>query len=77
MDFSDYLKSFSKDNTPWGDLARDFIASKSRAKTFAGITKSLEAYNACDLAIQALQEMHNNYLKISSGFNTIKNQKEN
>lgn len=51
MLFSTFLLSFQNENSPKGDLARDFIASKSRARTYLGIVKHLESHNA-DYSIQ-------------------------
>ena len=45
MFFSDYLKQFSDENSVRGDLSRDFIKSKSRAKTYAGVLKNLQKNN--------------------------------
>ena len=67
MNFAEYLKSFSEDNTPVGDLARDFIASKNKAKTYTGIVKNLNKYNACDLAREILHEVNKSYLKTFKG----------
>ncbi len=62
MNFSEYLKSFAEQNTPIGDLARDFISSKSRATTYIGIVKSMKKYQPCDEAWEMLDKIHNEYL---------------
>ena len=63
MFFSDYLKQFSDENSVRGDLSRDFIKSKSRAKTYAGVLKNLQKNNACDVAIDTLNEIYKMYNK--------------
>ena len=61
MHFSDYLKQFLNENSPKGDLARDFIESKSKAKTYNGILRNMEKNDACDAAINALNEIYMKY----------------
>lgn len=61
MYFSDYLKQFANENTPKGDLARDFITSKSKAKTYFGVLRSMQKYDACDIAIDTLNEIYGEY----------------
>ena len=74
---SDYLKSFSSATTPWGDLARDFINSKSRARTFRSVCKSMEKYLPCEYAWRALKEIHGKYLEEGFNCKNISNNKEN
>lgn len=62
MKFSEYLKSFVNENTPYGDLARDFIASKSKATTYKGIKKSIDRYSPCDAALSALESIYKSFL---------------
>ena len=64
MKFSEYLKSFSHDNTALGDLARDFITSKSKATTYRGVVKSMKKHRPCDNAWEILEKSHKNYLNI-------------
>ena len=63
MLFSEYLKSFAKEESPIGDLARDFINSKSRATTYIGILKNLKKNNACLAAYDSLECVHAYYVK--------------
>lgn len=65
MQFSDYLKTFQNEDTPIGDLARDFIKSKSRAKTYQGVYKHLEKNNADFIVFSILEEVKNKYDKRS------------
>lgn len=61
MCFSDYLKTFEACLSPEGDLARDFIKSKSKAKTYKGILKSLQNYGADKRAIEILERLRLSY----------------
>ena len=61
MYFSDYLKQFANENSMKGDLARDFIESKSKAKTYNGVLKNMQKNSACDVAINALNEIYASY----------------
>ena len=63
MKFSDFLKTFKKEDTPIGDLARDFIDSKSRATTYKGVVKSMEKYCPCKDAWDTLESVYSKYLK--------------
>lgn len=64
MTFSTYLKSFADDDTIIGDVARDFIVSKSKARTFKGIIKHMENYRPCGNAIEAVNELNCQYLTL-------------
>lgn len=61
MYFSDYLRQFSNENSIRGDVSRDFINSKSRAKTYAGVIKNMQKNNACDVAFDAINEIYKMY----------------
>ena len=63
MTFSEYLKSLKGENTPEGDLARDFIKSKSKAKTYLGVFNHLLKNNAADVAFEALEKVKCRYEK--------------
>lgn len=63
MKFSEYIKIFINENTPEGDFARDFIASKSRATTYDGIAKSVKKHHPCDNALCALESLYSKYLQ--------------
>ena len=63
MNFSNYLKSFADDQTPFGDLARDFIDSKSKATTYRGVVQSMKKYHPCETAWMTLETLYNKYLK--------------
>ena len=63
MYFSDYLIQFVNENSPKGDLARDFVKSKSKAKTYNGILKNMVKNDACDAAINILNEIYMEYRK--------------
>ena len=64
MEFSKYLKSFANENNIMGDLSRDFIESKSRARTYIGVVKSMKKYQPCEQAWEALQEVYRQYLEM-------------
>ena len=59
--FGEFLKSFKKENSAIGDLARDFISSRSKAKTYLGILRELNKNNACDGAYKALEAVKVQY----------------
>ena len=61
--FSDYLKKHKDLSSPEGDLARDFIKSKSKATTYKGILKHLENNNADFLAFEVLNSIKMKYDK--------------
>ena len=61
MNFSDYLKTFSTRDSPEGDLARDFIKSKSKAKTYLGILSNMQKNNADTTAVQILDRIYLQY----------------
>ena len=61
MYFFDYLKTFETSQSPEGDLARDFIRSKSKAKTYKGILKSLRDHGADKRVIEVLERLHLSY----------------
>lgn len=63
MHFSDYLKTFEASPSPEGDLARDFIESRSKAKTYKGILKSLRENGADKRVIEVLEKLYLNYEK--------------
>ncbi len=63
MTFSEYLKSLKEENTPEGDLARDFIKSKCKAKTYLGVFNHLLKNNAEDAAFEALEKVKRRYEK--------------
>lgn len=63
MKFSVFLKSFEKDNSPVGDLARDFMASKSKATTYNGVKNALDRNCACCGAYEALERAYELYKK--------------
>ena len=68
MHFSDYLKTLETSPSPEGDLARDFIRSKSKAKTYKGILKSLRDHGASNQVIEVLGRLYLKYsLKIVEG----------
>lgn len=56
-------KSFLEENSPIGDLARDFVLSKSKATTYHGIKNTLFKYNACDGAFEALERAYDLFKK--------------
>lgn len=58
MKFSQFLKGFLEENSPIGDLARDFVLSKCKATTYEGIKKSLLKNNACSGAFDALERAY-------------------
>lgn len=62
MYFSDYLKLFKNENSIKGDLARDFIESKSKAKNYKAVLQNMQKNHACDVAFEALDEIHQMYL---------------
>lgn len=66
MEFSSYLKSFADADTALGDLARDFISSKSKATTYKGIVKSMEKYHPCDNAWRILEDLYSKYIDLQS-----------
>ena len=70
MQFSDYLKMFQNEDTPIGDLARDFIKSRSRAKTYQGVYNHLEKnhadYNVIKILETLKMEYENNYKEIKN-----------
>ena len=61
MHFSDYLKTFQTSSSPEGDLSRDFIESRSKAKTYKGILKSLRDHGADKRVIEVLERLHLSY----------------
>lgn len=63
MKFSQFLKGFLEENSPIGDLARDFVFTKSKATTYNGIKKQLEKYNACNGAFEALEKAYELFKK--------------
>lgn len=65
LNFSDYLKSFKHENSPAGDLARDFIASKSKATTYEGVLSHLNKNDADYIAIKLLKNLKRRYDEIN------------
>lgn len=63
MNFAEYLKSFKNENSPFGDLSKDFIISKSKAKTYKGVKSNLEKNHACQSAFNVLDKVYIQYLK--------------
>lgn len=63
--FSDYLKSFKYENSPTGDLARDFITSKSKATTYEGVLRHLNKNDADCIAIKLLKNVKIRYDEIN------------
>ncbi len=57
MTFEKWLKTFKKQKTPIGDLARDFIDTK-----YENIEESFRAFHPCDKAFDTYKEARRNYI---------------
>jgi hypothetical protein len=54
LKFGRWLRAQRDRVLPVGDLARDFVASRCRARTAVGVRQSLDQYDACDGVYRAL-----------------------
>lgn len=66
LNFKEYILSYDKDNTAFGDVAKDIKADKEfpkGAKTYRSIRKYLVSQNACTECLQVLETMYKAYLE--------------
>ena len=63
MLFSTYLLSFVNEKSEKGDLAREFFAGKSNAKTYLGVFKYFTAKNATYSTLMLLKKIKKEYDK--------------
>lgn len=58
-DFKEFLKRFTEEDSPRGDLAKDALSKSSQwtGKTAFSLKKNMELYNPCDEAKEALKEL--------------------
>jgi hypothetical protein len=64
--FVRFVLSFKKDDTPWGDVARDFVDDGHLVRTWGYRTtrKYLEDYGACDDVLEIIKDINESYKKI-------------
>ena len=64
--FVRFVLSFKKDDTPWGDVARDFVDDGNLVRTWGYRTtrKYLENYGACDDVMEIIDAINESYKKI-------------
>ena len=64
--FVRFVLSFKKDDTPWGDVARDFNDDGSLVRTwgFRTTRKYLENRGACDAVMEIVDDINETYKKI-------------
>ncbi len=68
MNFKQFLFTLKDESSPAGDIARDFIASKSKAQTCKGVKKSIEKHitlsgnvlEAFENAVERYKEINKN-----------------
>ena len=64
--FVRFVLSFKKDDTPWGDVARDFVDDGDLVRTWGYRTtrKYLENRGACDDVMDIINDINETYKKI-------------
>ena len=64
--FVRFVLSFKKEDTPWGDVARDFVDDGDLVRTWGYRTtrKYLENRGACDDVMDIINDINETYKKI-------------
>lgn len=64
--FGDYLRAQARRDDPIGDLARDFVASGSRARTPEGVLRHIREHRAARVVEEVLDRAVSEFLEASA-----------
>jgi hypothetical protein len=70
ISFCQFILSHKKEDSAFGDLARDLSDARrysipgAYSKTYKGIKAHMEDQRACDAALECLQEAHEAYQRL-------------